>query len=244
MESYSYAQKNRIVLLFLESNKSDKSEELLKEEVRKYNAMLTSVSMVSDNLSRGRINYAIYKTIRPYRSATVDIDIIVFGDKKDHWRSFEILNKNGYQLSVHGPQSSTVMDTGAKIGIDLYREIAVSNVVYLDKNKLADWTTMLTLPNGCQIRNLKPEADLLCIIAHSIIKEQMYVLSEYYTFLDYLKQMNVDSFLTLVKQNNLTIPTRTHANITALLLKMGNGIIPLQLREIITRLPKASKPRA
>ncbi len=227
------ARKNRIVLPLLENIKEVDLEDKFEEEVRKYNDMLISVSKVSEILTQAGIKHAIHKTVRPYRCATVDIDIIIFGDRDDHARSYRTLQKNGYDLIVHGPKSTTMMDTQTNIGIDLYREIAVSNINYIDKDKLAAHVETVTLPNGKQIANLGPEADLVCIIAHSIIKEQMYVLSEYYTFLQYLKKLNIADFINLVRQNHLTNAVRTHASITAFLHKTAHGNLPDPLNQIL-----------
>lgn len=233
---FECSRKNRIVLLFLESIKNSDIRLRLSSEVEKHQNMLISVSKVSNILTKQRIEHAIHKTIRPYRSATVDIDILIFGDSRNHTHSYQALEKSDYELVVHGPRSTTMMDTQTNIGIDLYQEIAVSNIIYIDKDKLASYTTTLKLPNGTQIKNLKPEADLLCIIAHSIIKEQMYTLSEYYTFIHYLKVINPSNFTALVKQTNLTIPTKTHASITALLHKTAHGTVPTQLQQILNSL--------
>jgi hypothetical protein len=64
----------------------------------------------------------------------------------------------------------------------------------------------------------------------------MYALSEYYTFVHYLKTMNIDSFTTLIRQNNLTAAAKTHASITSLLHKTAHGTIPAPLQKILKSL--------
>jgi hypothetical protein len=161
------------------------------------------------------------------------LDILILGEDGSYAKSIEAMQGFGYKLVVIGPRSTTLRDLDADIGIDLYDEIAVSYITYLDKRTLVDYRTTAELPNGKSVETLKPEADLACIIAHSIIKEQMYTLSEYYTFLYYLKQMNVDNFLRLIRKNNITSATRTHAAITALLHKTAHGIVPEKLQGIL-----------
>jgi len=227
------ARKNRISLPLLETVNRVELKDKFEAEVKKYEDMLVSVSKVSELLTQNGIKHAVFKTVRPYRCATVDIDIIIFGTPQDHARSYLTLQRNGFELVVHGPKSTTMMDTQTNIGIDLYREIAVSNIDYIDKDKLAAHVEIVTLPNGRNIANLEPEADLVCIIAHSIIKEQMYVLSEYYTFLQYLRKLNIASFINLVRQNHLTNAVRTHACITALLHKTAHGNLPSLLDRML-----------
>jgi len=220
-------------LLFLEKTKDPQFKKEFRREMKKYHDMLISISKISQIFAKQKIEYAVYKTIRPYRSATVDVDIIIFGGDENYRHSYEILPRDYYKLIVQGPTSTTVIDKKTKIGIDLYQEIAVSNIIYIDKNKLTNYVETIKIPTGITIKKLKPEADLLCVIAHSIIKEQMYTLSEYYTFIHYAKKLDLDAFLKLAKQNNLLNAVRTHTTITALLHNIAFGIVPQKLEELL-----------
>jgi hypothetical protein len=143
------------------------------------------------------------------------------------------MQKAGYQLVAPGSSSTTFKDRKLNIGIDLYKQVAVSSIVYLDKRKLAEHVTTAKTSDDKDIRILKPEADLACIVSHSVIKEQMYTLSEYYTFIHYLRQMNINKFIRIVDQNNLLSTARTHATITALLHNTVHGTIPEGLQQIL-----------
>jgi G3E family GTPase len=68
-----------------------------------------------------------------------------------------------------------------KMNIDLTTQIAVSGLVYLNKELLFDNVSRLEVYE-MRIQTLEPSADLLVVAAHSIFKEQMYTLSDYYTF--------------------------------------------------------------
>jgi len=204
---------------------------LYQEENLRYLKTDDAIARASRVLTDAHINHAVFKTIRPYKSTTVDIDILVFEDT-NYPKSLKTMQKAGYRLVVYGPRSTTLWDREAKIGIDLYEQVAVSFITYIDKQKLVAYTTTTKLPNGEYVKTLKPEADLACIIAHSVIKEQMYTLSEYYTFIHYLKQMSANNFLEIVKQNNLTSAARAHAAITGLLHKVAHETIPNKLQQI------------
>jgi hypothetical protein len=221
-----------------QSLKSSILEQIYKKERQKYLDTLDAVAQVSLLLARENIIHAVFKTIRPYKSTTVDIDIIIFGNKKSYSKSVETLRQAGYRLVMRGPRSTTLWDQKASIGIDLYEQIAVSFISYIDKEKLVPYIITKKLPNEMLVQTLKPEADLACIIAHSVIKEQMYTLSEYYTFIHYVKQMNINNFLQIVKQNNITSAARTHASITELLHKAAHNTIPIELQQIIESLGK------
>jgi hypothetical protein len=64
----------------------------------------------------------------------------------------------------------------------------------------------------------------------------MYTLSEYYTFVHYLKQLDVQRFLQIVRRSNLTTATRTHAGLTALLHMAAHRSIPHKLQQILSSL--------
>jgi len=232
--------KNRMQFFYLEmlSKKGNLGDlkTLYVQERNKCSRDFEVMCEVSKILTDSDIQHAVFKTVRPYTFTTVDIDIIVFGGKFHFLKAAKSLQTAGYELITCGPRSCTLRDTKANLGIDLYQEIATSFVTYMDKRKLTNFITVSKLENGGCIKTIKPEADLASIIAHSIIKEQMYTLSEYYTFVHYVKQLDVQSFLQIVKQNNLTTATKTHASLTALLHKAAHKSVPDKLQQILDRL--------
>lgn len=239
-ELYRCSKRNRMLFLYLD--KIDKknidyfSAECERENIRrlKINAAIVRASQV---LTDSNIKHAVFKTIRPYKSTTVDIDILVFGHG-NYVESIKAMQKAGYKLVVHGPRSTTLWDQEANVGIDLYEEIAVSFITYIDKGKITQQIATRKLQNVGYVKTLTLEANLACIIAHSIIKEQMYTLSEYYTFLCYLEQIDIQKFIQVVKQNSLTTPTKAHAAITALLHKTAHKTVPEKLKQILAHLDK------
>lgn len=234
--------KNRMHFLFLNvlSKKFylDKLDIVHIQQEKERKRTLDIISILSEILSDKNIRHAIFKTIRPYVSTTVDIDVIIFGGKDSFTKAVDALSTAGFELIVNGPRSTTLRDRKTQIGIDLYYEVAVSYLIYVDKDKLHNQICHRKLPNNRTIKSLTPEADLACIIAHSIIKEQLYTLSEYYTFLHYLESLDAQSFIKIIKENNLSNATKTHANLTALLHKKAHGFVPLKLLEIIKTLGK------
>lgn len=237
MKAYLYSKKNKMSLLFLDHVKDIDRHTDIKQfhnkEVEDYQRMLEVVTKISHLLGRKKINYAIFKTLRPYRSATVDVDVLIFGDKSTYLTSVETIKKAGCKRIVYGPRSTTLLDQETNIRIDLYEQVAVNFVIYMDKEKLANQITVIKLSNGECIKTLKPEADLATIIAHSIVKEQLYTLSEYYTFIHYLKRMDISDFIQIVKQNNITTATRIHTALTALLHKVAHKTVPEKLQQIL-----------
>jgi hypothetical protein len=119
------------------------------------------------------------------------------------------------------------------MGIDLYEEIAISSTVYIDKEKLVDNVQETRLPNHRSIKTLTREADMATVIAHSLIKEQMYPLSEYYTFIHHLNEMDVSKFIQIIKENNLTTAARGHTTLSAILQYHATGTVPDKLKLIL-----------
>jgi len=236
---YSYSVKNRMQFHFLDRIDPHVGTELhgiymaeCSRLVDTYNA----IGRASKTLACADVNYAIMKTIRPYRSTTVDIDIVAFGSNLDFQGGKKALIASGYTMLGEGPQSATIQDPEIDMKVDLYKEIAVSHIIYMDKQKLAQHLRRVELPNGEQVTLLSPEADLATVLAHSIIKEHMYTLSEFYTFIHYLPQIDIRRFLNLLRESNITVSSRAHATITAILHKEAFGTVPQPLRAILDQL--------
>jgi len=210
--------------------------QIYEQQIAKYTETFEAISRISHILSKADIEHAIFKTLRPYIFTTVDIDIIIFGNIYRYERACKAVQNAGYRKIVRGPMSTTLEDPKMKIGVDLYNEVAVSYVPYIDKTKLIDFITDTTLPNQEQVKTLRCEADLISVIAHSVVKENMYTLSEYYSFVYYLQQLNVDDFVQLVEKTHLKSATTIHIGITALLYKIANGNLPNKLQKVLAEI--------
>ncbi len=236
MELSRVSEKNRMLFFYLDKvGKRDFGEiaYLYDKEYSRYVKTNDAIARASKVLSDANIEHAFFKTVRPYTSTTVDLDILILKEVNCFLKSVKAMQNAGYELIVRGPRSTTLCDREADIGVDLYEQVAVSFLTYMDKQTLVDYSTTTNLPNGENIRTLTPEADLACIIAHSMIKEQMYTLSEYYTYIFYLRQMNIKNFLKIVTQNHIKIAARTHTAITALLHYTAHKTIPKELQQIL-----------
>jgi len=239
---HSYSEKNRMAYLFLERaniRAPSSYSSLYQEADQRREKIEDAVAKVSKVLTDAEINHAVFKTIRPYRSTTVDIDTLIFKNE-DYLRSVKMMQRAGYKLVVRGPRSTTLWDQVVNIGIDLYEQVAVSFITYLDKRTLVAHVATTKLPHSKEFRTLAPEADLACIIAHSMIKEQMYTLSEYYSYIYYLRQMKIDNFLEITKQNHIITAARVHTAITALLHQTAHKTIPNELNQILDSLGEES----
>jgi hypothetical protein len=241
LSTYDFAAKNRIRLLglnaILQRERSSSLEQKRTELMERYSKTLGVFSDVSDLLDDSGINHAFFKSFRPYKEATVDLDVLVFGD--DHQDSVHTMVNGGYTLLEEGPLSTTVQDESIPLNVDLYNEIGVSRLVYLDKEKLRPFVAVRKLEDGASIRSLDAKADLLALIAHSMIKEHMYVLSEYFTTLGFLKSMSgteLDAFINLASDCYVQYSTSVHLNITCLLHRLTHESVPEGLHKVMEAL--------
>jgi len=244
LELYRCAVRNRMPLLYLAVLKKwEKLGNLKKtyyDMCEKCGKTYDAISRVSNILRKTDIAHTIFKTIRPYPETTVDIDILILKSDEEYKKSVKTVIEAGYKKLGSGPNSTTVKDPQIDIGVDLYQEVAVIQLIYLDKNKIGSYITEKPIPpHGEPARTLSPPADLTAIIAHSVIKEHMYTLSEYYSTLHYLTEMNskeVLSFTNMIRENAVTRAAKTHISITATLHKVAHGETPRKVERILNDL--------
>jgi len=147
------------------------------------------------------VKYALFKTLRTIPYVPSDIDILLF-DQKQFSLIYKLLYvRENYKIIEWGPKSVTIRNPKNKINIDLYNEIAVSNLIYIDKNNLKKYIKKTYISN-CEIIMLMSEADLLVSLNHSLIKEQLYTLADFYNILFETKnytQKQINTFIELTK---------------------------------------------
>jgi len=248
-ELYNCAIKNRMAFFYLTELK--KSFELGKlknaymlmyaKYLRTYDAILRA----SNVLTMANVDHAIFKTIRPYPSTTVDIDILVLGSDNFYKKAIDSMGDAGYMRLGFGPHSMTFKDPTVDIGVDLYREVSVSHTIYLDKKKLRPYVTQkrLAFQGPWTVNVLSPTADLIALIAHSVIKEHMYTLSEYYSTLYYFGEMSpgeLSGFLKMTHENNIASTVAVHMGITARLHEIAHGYMPEKIKEVVKNLQMKS----
>lgn len=233
---YYFARKNRLPLMCLESLRNIGRLQSLEKEygelTLKYEKTIGLFEKVARVLDKSGVAYAFFKSTRPYHEVTVDIDILIFG--QGYKEAVLAFCNSGYQLRGVGPLSTTFRDKETRINLDVYSEVGVSHIVYLDKDVLEGFTATRSL-NGVALQCLDMKTDLVAVIAHSVLKEQLYVLSEYYTTLYYLADMKWEDspLISLITACKIRWAARIHFGITALLHRLAYGNIPVRLVKIL-----------
>jgi len=225
-EYYFFVKRNKMRLLFLNSiNEEDLNDTLYKEKqllLKRKKNVDSLIVRISNILENNNVRYSFFKTIRPYDEVTVDVDLVLYDD-------FDIvMNKiSEYNMTLlkHGPLSSTFRSVDLMMDVDFYRDVGVSYFIYLDNAELAHHIIKKQFDKG-SIKVLSSMADILSIVSHSLIKEQLYVLSEFFTYIDYVNGMEVielDQLITLSKRWNLHNCLSIHNSITCYIYEVAMG---------------------
>jgi len=254
---YFYAKKNKIALYYLKSlEERDLLETFgLKEnfykELENHRRQSTTAIRIAELFNIENIDYAIFKSLVPFPGTPNDVDIIHFGSSNEYERAVEVMLKSGYvevkgkvdteQRMFHDVKTGGYLNPHPEkkdvFDIDLYQKISASYTIYLDKKKMQKhicYTEFL----GHRIRILKPEAELVAIIIHSIIPEMLCTLFVYYATLYHIDGMSYDEineFLDIARENHVTFSIRSNFSVVAELHKAAHGFIPKKLEFILKK---------
>jgi len=242
---YSIAEVNKIPLTYLGAANLQERKRLPEYNYHcsRLRRLMEVVAEVSELFNREGMNYVIFKTLRPYPEYVADIDVLNMGLRNNYRKMVEVLKESGYLLMEEGTYCTTFRDYKTRfkteVMIDVYDEISVGHLIYLDKHKLNHYIVKKKLPVGQVVRVFSPEAELLVTIAHSAIKENQYILAEYYATLHYLAIMDqraIERLVDLVRENKLVNAFRWHLTITSILHNFAFGFIPEKLSNLLFRL--------
>jgi len=242
---YSIAEANKIPLTYLNTVSLEERQKL--PEYRYHNIrlqrLMEMIAYVSSIFEREKLNYVIFKTIRPYPEDVADIDVLNMGLHDDYVKMIEVLRRNNYLFMEKGAYCTTFQDYKTRFEteamIDIYDQVSVGHLIYLDKRKLSSYVVETDLPKGSKTNIFAPEAELLVAVAHSAIKENKYILAEYYAALHYLAlmdQTSIERLIGLIKENKLVNAGRWHLTITSILHKLAYGFVPERLSDLLLRL--------
>lgn len=158
-------------------------------------------------------------------------------DDKAYQRATELLTRPTYGKRHVSPTGTDFLDPEYGIDIDLQKDIALSYIVYLDKNKFNDNIIKARL-NEQEVNTLAGEFDLMSVIAHSLM-EQLYLLGEYYACLYYLSAMDereISHFVDVAGENRFKAAMKAFTAVTAELHQAAHGTIPEKLEFILSKL--------
>ncbi len=199
---------NKIPLLFLESCVSPDYPAEMMASLESYRARwrrtLQSAIDLEEWLGRKGVDFAIFKTLKPFPTTSADIDVL-FRSQEDLRTAVDVFGGKGYDILESDAYGMTMHSVDKDMNIDFTTEVAVSGLVYIDKNVLLDNATNVTV-DGCRLTTLKPSADLVVTAAHAFFKEQMLTLADYYTII--LSSQEIAEAMNLAARVHISHPMR------------------------------------
>ncbi len=248
---FKYAEKNKIGLLYLQSLKNKNLlkkydlEYLFDLEMDKHEKQIITAVNICKHLNNIKCDYALFKSIFYFPATPNDVDIIIFNSEDIYLQILDKLPHLGYERIEDVPSPSEVMFHDLRenqhvinnskdiFDIDFYREAGASHVIYLDKRKLRKFKINSIL-HGESIPIFCPEAELITIITHAIVPEQIITLLIYYATLEYLKdKFDLDLFLSIAQENEVIYPVKIHFSIIASLHMRAYGFVPKPVKYIL-----------
>jgi len=169
-ELFSLARLNKVQLLYAQST-ATVAEDLM----NKHTQTIQTIIEVAHILNTNNINYAVFKTIKPFISTPSDIDILV--PDVDLQRAKILLSKQGYSNVTKDRFCITMQK---KTNVDLYLHPSVANIPYLNREILMRYKHVTDL-QGSKISVLSNEAEFIAVSSHSFYKEQMVTLNDFIT---------------------------------------------------------------
>lgn len=215
---FPMAQKNKVSLLFLQqainiSKSSELLDNLYISYLRKSQLTMRLVERTCRTIARTGIDYVIFKTLRPFPSVSVDLDILFFSHE-ELMEAYKALKKF-CRLAGYGSHSITLYDKNSNMNLDLHSEISVSRMIYINKRLLQGYITKIEM-NSIEVPVLEPAAELTAVVAHSLFKEQMLTLSDYYTVINHMLTMRKSQharLIDLVEQLDLGLSLKFALNL-------------------------------
>lgn len=150
-----------------------------------YESLLHLVASVGKSLEG--LSYAVVKTLRPIPHIPSDIDILVH--PRDMAEASRRLGKDGLDFLSRVPYGVTLHDAESGFSVDLTEELTVAGLEYVSRDLVLDETIEYRICDG-DVMIPKPFVDLLIIIGHSVFKEWIYTLRDFYSTMVWLEHLS------------------------------------------------------
>ncbi len=266
---FEHAFKNRIGLLYLKNLKDsgcleDLDPEYEKLAFREAQTKLTAAraGRVLDDL---KVDYVLFKTMRPFPATPNDVDIVCLGDRRDYERAARAFFGLGYRnLAGPAPMQTLFVDprgfngNGERVDahkkggiyyVDLYRAPSADYFVYIDPGKLRQEAVRMNIDaaDGYQASVLRPEIELASILMHSVFPEKTFTLELFYTICHWLNGFGArqkERFVRFSLENHIRFPVRACFTLAVVLHREAFGFVPGELEQVIGELGGMYGPEA
>ena len=214
LDVFDYAFRNRIALLYLQTladhGRLDRLGSQYERLCKRHNNLHCDIRTLTHSLEATGIAYAIVKTLRYYPANPNDIDVVLLGNSDECERATETVETLGYRHRSDNVTRGRVVslwdprrpkdephrgNVADYIDLDLYREIAIHELLYFDSARFRGADQLHTFVNIVDgslttARVLPAWLDLFLVYLHSIFPNRSYGLEVFYTTLYNLEQFS------------------------------------------------------
>ena len=202
-----YAHKNKVLLyLLLRMNKLPTNLQYFKRTlVNRYEKVNSIIGDIAESLEHQRIEYCVFKTLRPVPYTPVDVDILLFNGEDLLKAAILIREKHDAEMDAINEYGCSFYLKRAQFYVDLHASIHVAGFTYIPKDELKSSCTT-THVKGRSVTVLEPEYELITLVGHAIFKEQVITLLDYLCVLSLLSKTNFRSLREALQRTNMFPP--------------------------------------
>jgi hypothetical protein len=149
-------------------------------------------------------------------------------------QKFSTVDKSPFGVTLYDPKTG--------FNVDLSCELTVVGLRYLDRELILDDTIECEL-SGTKIKVPHQSMDLLVVVDHSVFKEGMYTLRDFYTIMSWFQYL--PRTIGLAYQESDALAMHIFLSATYLILRESLGVehtATQQFAEILVKTPRGSIP--
>lgn len=201
-ETLHTACTNKVSLLYFERllklGKIDSNNVELNTLRRRHQDILELSVLLARVFRENRINYTLFKTLRPFDFAGADVDVLV-ETQQNFLSGVNALQANGFEIKGQESFDATLSRGDFEVTVDLQTEIAVSSLPYLNKSEILRHTKLIKI-NNSMVKTLDACAEIVVSASHAFYKEHMFTLSDFYSISLWSKQIDPRELIKLAEE--------------------------------------------
>lgn len=256
LELYFIAHNNKIGHLFLESIAKKKMlvgklEEMLHKERQKKEILRITLQRAATIMNEAQIKYVVIKSTYPFPVLPNDVDLLILEGAKKYRNAVDIMKANKFEvvggdeppleICLHDRTRAKHFDDPKKkfaskdpYDVDIYKEIGASYIIYMDKKKLLNHISQITI-DSTKVNILKPAGEIALEIFHSIYPERLYTLLLHLHILYVIKEMSpadIEVFLSICHKQSFENAMVHVLSLTEIIEEIRLGSPPSKVTDV------------
>lgn len=211
--SIDIALRNKVFPLFYEkcTNSSirlpARAKTLMDEYLRRRSEQLKEMIFITDICNRLGIEFAFFKTIRPFTYIPDDVDVII-KRKEDLKFLTKVLKGSGYRfLSKGTPEVNFIKFTNNTfVALDIHVTMASGYLTLLRSNTIWENIIWQKLENGMQVPILSDEYEIILSAAYMAFKDFCINIATLYLITHALLTFDIERIKRYAEQEGLELP--------------------------------------